>query len=120
MLKLLVGAILATVAVAAEHVPRSVTAREASDAGQKSIEHLNESQLLIDCSSEEAGLRAGKGGLQQYLDTYDAQHPELRAMLASAEAAAASRQAGGEIDKHMSPHSFCSLRLCVPALNSYC
>jgi len=57
----------------AGHVPPDVPAREASDAGQKSIEHLNESQLLIDCSSEEAGLRAGKGGLQQYLDTYDAQ-----------------------------------------------
>ena len=57
----------------AGHVPADVPAREASAAGQKSIEHLNESQLLIDCSSQEADLRAGKGGLQKYLDTYDAQ-----------------------------------------------
>jgi len=54
----------------AGHVPISVPAAEASDAGQKSIEHLNESALLIDCSSREAELRRGEGGYQQYLDTY--------------------------------------------------
>lgn len=55
----------------AGHVPISVTAAEASDAGQKSIEHLNESLFLIDCSSREAELRKGEGGQQQYLDTYN-------------------------------------------------
>ncbi len=55
----------------AGHVTLSVTAAEASDAGQKSIEHLNESLLLIDCSSREAELRKGEGGLRQYLDTYN-------------------------------------------------
>ncbi len=39
----------------AGHVPRSVTAAEASDAGQKSIEHL--SQVVLGCSRDEARLR---------------------------------------------------------------
>ena len=55
----------------AGHVPVSITAMEASDAGQKTIEHLNESLILIDCSSREEQLRKGEGGQQQYLDTYD-------------------------------------------------
>lgn len=38
------------------HVPESVTAAEASDAGQKSIEHLT--GVAAGCSSEEAPLRA--------------------------------------------------------------
>jgi imidazolonepropionase-like amidohydrolase len=38
----------------AGHVPRRITAAEASDAGQKSIEHL--SHVLLGCSREEAAL----------------------------------------------------------------
>src|SRR5688572_2908496 len=55
----------------AGHIPWTVRAAEASDAGQKSIEHLNESQLLIDCSSKQVDAKRGPGGLQQYIDTYD-------------------------------------------------
>ena len=39
------------------HVPRDVTASEASAAGQKSIEHIIYSRLALDCSSQEADLR---------------------------------------------------------------
>jgi imidazolonepropionase-like amidohydrolase len=41
------------------HVPNSVSAREASDAGQKSIEHLT--GVLLVCSSLEDSLRASMG-----------------------------------------------------------
>ncbi len=41
----------------AGHVPRGVTASEASAAGQKSIEHIIYSSLALDCSSQEADLR---------------------------------------------------------------
>jgi imidazolonepropionase-like amidohydrolase len=41
----------------AGHVPRDVTASEASTAGQKSIEHIIYSSLALDCSSQEADLR---------------------------------------------------------------
>jgi imidazolonepropionase-like amidohydrolase len=39
------------------HIPRDVTASEASAAGQKSIEHIIYSSLALDCSSEEVDLR---------------------------------------------------------------
>jgi imidazolonepropionase-like amidohydrolase len=39
------------------HVPSEVNAIEASNAGQKSIEHIIYSSLAFDCSSEEAQLR---------------------------------------------------------------
>ena len=41
----------------AGHIPRNVTASEASAAGQKSIEHIIYSSLALDCSSQEADLR---------------------------------------------------------------
>jgi imidazolonepropionase-like amidohydrolase len=44
----------------AGHVPESVSAQEASDAGQKSIEHLT--GLWISCSSDEQGLRKQASG----------------------------------------------------------
>jgi hypothetical protein len=55
----------------AGHVTQAVSAAEASDAGQKSIEHLNEGGLLLDCSMEEAKLRKNFDQLR-WLDTYDA------------------------------------------------
>jgi imidazolonepropionase-like amidohydrolase len=55
----------------AGHVTQGVSAAEASDAGQKSIEHVNEGGLLLDCSSEEAELRKNFDQ-QRWLDTYDA------------------------------------------------
>ncbi len=39
------------------HVPDSITAGEASDAGQKSIEHIFYSNLAFDCSAQESELR---------------------------------------------------------------
>jgi imidazolonepropionase-like amidohydrolase len=39
------------------HIPSGITAREASAAGQKSIEHIIYSGLALDCSSQEADLR---------------------------------------------------------------
>lgn len=39
------------------HIPTAVTASEASEAGQKSIEHIIYSSLALDCSSQEADLR---------------------------------------------------------------
>jgi Amidohydrolase family len=39
------------------HIPRDVTASEASASGQKSIEHIIYSSLALDCSSQEADLR---------------------------------------------------------------
>jgi len=41
----------------AGHIPTRVTAIEASNAGQKSIEHIIYSSLAFDCSSEETELR---------------------------------------------------------------
>src|SRR5262249_53355726 len=40
------------------HVPGSISAIEASEAGQKSIEHIFYSDLAYDCSSREKELRA--------------------------------------------------------------
>jgi imidazolonepropionase-like amidohydrolase len=67
----------------AGHVPETVTAAEASNAGQKSIEHL--SNILIACSSREDELRAARATAiaksdaaafariaQETLDSYDA------------------------------------------------
>jgi imidazolonepropionase-like amidohydrolase len=61
------------------HVPWSVSAAEASDAGQKSIEHLT--GILLACSAREAEIRkqipqatpfAGHAGIEaQALETYD-------------------------------------------------
>lgn len=49
------------------HVPFSVTAAEASDAGMKSIEHIVYSNLAFDCSSREAELRqAVREGQQKH------------------------------------------------------
>ena len=39
------------------HVPNSIDAREASEAGQKSIEHIFYSNLTFDCSAQETELR---------------------------------------------------------------
>ncbi|MEP6821454.1 MAG: amidohydrolase family protein, partial [Chthoniobacterales bacterium] len=47
------------------HVPDSITAAEASAAGQKSIEHIFYSNLAFDCSAQEAELR------QQRTDAVD-------------------------------------------------
>jgi imidazolonepropionase-like amidohydrolase len=55
----------------AGHVTQAVSAAEASDAGQKSMEHLNEGGLLLDCSTEEERLRKDFSQ-QRWLDTYDA------------------------------------------------
>lgn len=67
----------------AGHVPEAITAAEASDAGQKSIEHL--SGILIACSSREDELRAARTAafakpdgaafariITETLDSYDA------------------------------------------------
>lgn len=72
----------------AGHVPESVTAAEASDAGQKSIEHL--SGILLACSSREVEIRkaraearakADRGAFERLavetLDTYDAKKASL-------------------------------------------
>ena len=63
--------------VFAGHVPELITAAEASDAGQKSFEHLL--SLLIGCSSKEGELRTkpapGRTQLQlahEIVDSYDA------------------------------------------------
>ena len=62
----------------AGHVPFTVSAAEASDAGQKSIEHLT--GIIINCSDREADLRnqvirtgpAGRGRVEaEALQTYD-------------------------------------------------
>jgi len=73
--------------VFAGHVPESISAREASDAGQKSIEHLMD--ILVSCSSKENelrrenearlrkdGLRAMTSTLEQAaaLDSFDQKH----------------------------------------------
>lgn len=39
------------------HIPVDITASEASEAGQKSIEHIIYSSLALDCSSQESDLR---------------------------------------------------------------
>jgi imidazolonepropionase-like amidohydrolase len=54
----------------AGHVTQELSAAEASDAGQKSMEHVNEGGLVLDCSSEEAELRKNFDQ-QRWLDTYD-------------------------------------------------
>ena len=59
----------------AGHVPASITAAEASDAGQKSIEHLE--GVLLDCAANEEQLRAvnfrhrGPRYIQRLLGSYD-------------------------------------------------
>jgi len=55
----------------AGHVTPAVSATEAFDAGPRSIEHLNEGGLLLDCSSEEAELRKNSNQ-QRWLDTHGA------------------------------------------------
>lgn len=68
------------------HVPPVVTAREASDAGMRSIEHVVYSNLEIDCSANEDELRAAEKAarathdegasarlLQQAMTSYDPQ-----------------------------------------------
>src|SRR5262249_7643345 len=67
----------------AGHVPWSVSAAEASDAGQKSIEHLT--GILLSCSSREAEIRRQipegpafprRGAVEaKALETYDAKKP---------------------------------------------
>ncbi len=72
----------------AGHVPESVTAGEASDAGQKSIEHL--SGILLACSSREAEIRKARAEARaksdrsaferlavETLDTYDEKKASL-------------------------------------------
>jgi imidazolonepropionase-like amidohydrolase len=54
----------------AGHVPETVSAREASDAGQKSIEHLT--GVLQASSSMEDALPKGLKATAQLLETYDA------------------------------------------------
>jgi imidazolonepropionase-like amidohydrolase len=55
----------------AGHVTQEVSLREASDAGQRSVEHINEGGLFLDCSSKEEELRKHPD-FQRWLDTYDA------------------------------------------------
>jgi hypothetical protein len=55
----------------AGQITQEVSAAEASDAGQRSIEHVNEGGLLLDCSSREDELRKDPD-FQRWLDTYDA------------------------------------------------
>jgi hypothetical protein len=45
------------------HIPQAVTAREASNAGQKSIEHLGEGELLLACSAMEESARLERSKL---------------------------------------------------------
>jgi hypothetical protein len=76
--------------VFAGHVPESISAAEASDAGQKSIEHLMD--ILVSCSSKEKelrrenearlkkdGLRAMTSTLEQAaaLDSFDQKHASV-------------------------------------------
>jgi len=69
--------------VFAGHVPEAVTAAEASDAGQKSIEHLT--GILLACSSREAGLRRAvvsesyETNLVNYLTTLMGTYDEKKA-----------------------------------------
>ncbi|HMF55105.1 MAG TPA: amidohydrolase family protein [Pyrinomonadaceae bacterium] len=53
------------------HVPESISAQEASDAGQRSIEHLT--GILRSSSSEEDLLEPGWRGIKHLLDTFDEQ-----------------------------------------------
>ena len=55
----------------AGHVPTSVTAQEAMDARQGSMEHLF--GLFVACSSEEAAIRAGKAPASLVTETFDEQ-----------------------------------------------
>ncbi len=55
----------------AGHVTQEVSLAEASDAGQRSMEHLNEGGLILDCSSREAELRKDIDH-QRWLDSFDA------------------------------------------------
>ncbi len=72
----------------AGHVPESVTAAEASDAGQKSIEHL--SGILLACSGREAEIRKARAearsrsdrsalerSAEEIIDTFDAKKASL-------------------------------------------
>jgi imidazolonepropionase-like amidohydrolase len=67
--------------VFAGHVPNAVTVAEASDAGQKSIEHLT--GLLVACSAKESEIRAemlspSRSGQSGFLRTFI--HDQARAM----------------------------------------
>ncbi len=55
----------------AGHLPSAVTAREAIDARQGSMEHLF--GLFLACSSEEAAIRAGKAPASIVTETFDEQ-----------------------------------------------
>jgi imidazolonepropionase-like amidohydrolase len=60
------------------HIPQAVTAQEASDAGQKSVEHLGEGEILLACSSQEESVRqarcklsAFKPGTQEWITQWN-------------------------------------------------
>jgi imidazolonepropionase-like amidohydrolase len=55
----------------AGHLPGSISFEEAIEAGQTTIEHLDEMNLLVDLSSKHAELEAGTIPYQQVLTTYD-------------------------------------------------
>lgn len=57
--------------VFAGHVPSSITAAEASDAGQKSIEHLGD--ILYSCSSDEESLRTEQRAANAKFQRYSAE-----------------------------------------------
>jgi imidazolonepropionase-like amidohydrolase len=68
----------------AGHVPESLSAGEASDAGQRSLEHLSpalpgDAGILLACSSREAELRRELAELSQAEQKPDAKREELRA-----------------------------------------
>ena len=66
------------------HVPESVNAGEASDAGQRSIEHLSpalpgDAGILLACSGKEAELRQELAALGEAAEKPDAKLDDLRA-----------------------------------------
>jgi len=60
------------------HVPDAIRASEASDAGQKSIEHLN--GVFEGCSTAEDDFLNGNKGPKRFLETYN--EPRARALIA--------------------------------------
>ncbi len=48
------------------HIPQAVTAQEASNAGQKSVEHLGEGEILLACSAQEESARQARRLLSDY------------------------------------------------------
>jgi len=71
------------------HVPRSITAAQASDAGQKSIEHVFYSNLAFDCSSRQKELLADLHAAIQKKDA-DGYHKAYDDAIASYDPAKAS------------------------------